>query len=217
MRKLIDKYKISEKDIYIISKIESLKNNLGFIEKEKLKAKNWTILKGYKVSFVDYNGLINEIRLTNKYNDPKMRELYDDIDILSISHSYGMKYALIGAIILVFFFVLLGGSEDGCGCSVPSIQIPSYADSWEDKKENWEFKECEIAESSLNAEKIHVYVFFNAKIDKYRCQLLYSWPGNDCRLSSKSYGMNAITTADITSEVYSKGEWKKYDYWISRQ
>ncbi len=220
MGKLIDKYKISEKDVFIISKIEALKNNAGFIEKEKLKAKNWAILKHYKVSFLDFNNLINEIRLTDKYNDVKMRELYGDIDISSINIGSAKKYAILGSVIFVVIFVLLskaGGETDGCGCSIPSVYIPDYADSWDDKQENWTYKECEIAESKTFAEKIHIYIYYNAKIDKYRCQLLYSWPGNDCRSSSKSFGMRAISTADISTEDYKTGQWKKYDYWLSRQ
>jgi len=220
MGRLIDKYKITEKDVYTISKIESLKNNAGFIEKEKLKAKNWAILKHYKVSFIDINNLINEIKLTDKYNDIKMRELYGEVDLSAINNSSGVKYAFIGAAVLVVFFVLIAefiGETDACGCSIPSVHIPNYANSWEDKKENWEYKECEIAESKTFAEKIHIYIYYNSKLDKYRCELLYSWPGNDCRGSSKSYGMNAISTGDLSKEDYQKGEWKKYDYWISRQ
>lgn len=220
MGKLIDKYKISEKDVFIISKIEALKNISGFLEKEKLKAKNWTILKNYKVSFLDFNNLINEIRLTDKYNDIKMRELYGDVDLSKINNSSAMKYAVLGAVILVVFFVLIGevgGETDSCGCSIPPVHIPNYADSWDDKNENWEYKECEIAESKTFAEKIHIYIYYNSKLDKYRCELLYSWPGNDCRGSSKSFGMNAISTGDLSKEDYQKGVWKKYDYWVSRQ
>ena len=104
-----------------------------------------------------------------------------------------------------------------CGCSIPPIDSPNYADSWEDKKENWEYKECTVAESNENTEKIHVYVYYNSKIDKYRCELLYSWPGNSCRMSSKTYGTKAITTADISKSEYETGDWKKYSYWSFRQ
>ena len=122
-----------------------------------------------------------------------------------------------------FLFIACGSDDSGsgsgssCGCSVPSISIPSYADSWEDKKENWSYKECAIAQSDEVTEKIHVYVFYNSKIDKYRCELLYSWPGNDCRMSSKLFGMNATSTADISGSTYQSGEWKTYNYWFSRQ
>ena len=122
-----------------------------------------------------------------------------------------------------FLFIAFGsddsgsGSASSCGCSVPYISIPSYADSWEDKKENWSYKECTIAQSDEVTEKIHVYVYYNSKIDKYRCELRYSWPGNDCRMSSKLFGMNATSTADISGSTYQSGEWKTYNYWLSRQ
>jgi hypothetical protein len=138
---------------------------------------------------------------------------------------------LVSILVFSFFLFIAFGSEDEkstatksnsstsstCGCYVPSVSIPSYADSWDDKTENWSYKTCAIAESKEFTEKIHIYVYYNSKIDKYRCELLYSWPGNDCRMSSKLAGMNATSTADITKTVYESGEWKKYQYWFSRQ
>ena len=67
---------------------------------------------------------------------------------------------IIGA--LIGFF---GGGKE-CGCSRPDVDVPSYADSWDDKESNWEFKECNIASSKETAEKIHVYVYFNQKMNK---------------------------------------------------
>jgi hypothetical protein len=126
---------------------------------------------------------------------------------------------LLGFGVLVFYFVtyLLSGEEKTCGCGLPNVSIPNYAKSWDDKKENWEFKECAIAESKENTEKIHIYVYYNHKIEGYRCQLKYSWPGQDCRGYSKTFGENAISTADISTAEFNNGEWKKFDYWMSRE
>jgi hypothetical protein len=123
------------------------------------------------------------------------------------------------AAFVIFFYFITGGSGSGsdCGCNIPDISIPKYADSFEDIKSNWEFKECSMTESKELAEKIHVYVYYNSKLKKYRCQLLYSWPGEDCRLTSKNFGMSAITTGEISVSDFESGNWKSYDYWLSRQ
>lgn len=124
------------------------------------------------------------------------------------------------SVVILGFFIYAGiasGGEENCGCSTPEVSIPSYADSWDDKKENWEYKECAIALSDMDAEKIHVYVYYNSKINKYRCELKYSYPGTDCSSISKSFGMEAISTADISESDYKNGEWKKYNYWLGRQ
>ena len=88
--------------------------------------------------------------------------------------------------------------------------------SFDDTEENWEYKDCAMAESK--SEKIHIYVYYNEKIKKYRCELRYTKPGegNECSLSSKNFGMNAISTADISKSDYDNGSWKKYDYWFGR-
>lgn len=118
--------------------------------------------------------------------------------------------------IMGFLFYLVGGGKE-CGCSRPDVDVPSYADSWDDKESNWEFKECSIASSNETAEKIHVYVYFNDKMNKYRCQLLYSYPGTECSGIGKEFGANAICVADLSESDFNTGEWKTYDYWMVRQ
>ena len=108
-------------------------------------------------------------------------------------------------------------SESTCGCSVPNPYIPSYSNSWDDKAENWQYKECTIADYGTEfAEKIHIYLFYNSKMNKYRCEVRYSYPGDDCRMSAKVNGSSAPSTADITNEDYSSGAWKSTYYWKSR-
>lgn len=151
------------------------------------------------------------------------------LKLKNISIVFFMPYwALITASLILFYIYgrvlspdlsskdLSSETASSCGCSVPSISIPSYANSWEDKIENWSYKECAIAQSNEVTEKIHVYVFYNSKINIYRCELRYSWPGNDCRMSSKLFGMNATSTADISGSTYQSGEWKSYNYWFLR-
>ena len=134
-----------------------------------------------------------------------------------------IKPRKIASIIVGGFFIILAlvsinpSRGSSCGCNVPSVSIPSYADSWEDKSSNWTYKECAIAKSNEITEIIHIYIYYNPKMDKYRCELRYSWPGNDCMGSSKIFGMYATSTADISSSIYHSGEWKTYNYWLSRQ
>ena len=134
------------------------------------------------------------------------------------------KLQYIASFIAVAGFLLIAygsgdntAGEDSCGCQVPSYSTPSYADSWDDVEENWSYKECGIAESDFDAEKIHVYVYYNSTMDKYRCELLYSYPDNDCRSTSKNFGMQSTTVADITNSTYESGDWKTYNYWLMRQ
>jgi len=128
-----------------------------------------------------------------------------------------LSLQLLSVLVFLFYvFFSIGCGEEACDCTIPSITIPSYADSFDDVEDNWEYVECEIAQSDAVAEKIHVYVFHNSKISKYRCELRYSWPGEDCRMSSKNGGMNAISTADISESDYNSGDWKDYSYWSMR-
>jgi hypothetical protein len=130
------------------------------------------------------------------------------------------QYKIILSALTIGVFIFMGvssGGEENCGCSTPSVTIPNYADSWDDKEENWEYKECAIALSDIDAEKIHVYVYHNSKMNKYRCELKYSYPGTDCSSISKSFGMEAISTADISESDFTSGDWKIYNYWLGRQ
>lgn len=229
MQNIISKYKISEKDAYeasfMISSFMEKKEQLSYIEKEKLRRKILAMLKPFKVSSIDLPKLINEIHLLNSHTDPKLIERYGQLNLDLYNYDSTMSIlskpiligSLIGIVLLFIGFFLFSLDKQECGCKIPDVDIPSYANSWDDIKENWEYKECEMIISSEYPEKIHVYVFYNSKLDKYRCQLLYSWPGNDCRGYSNSFGLNAIHTAEISNEEFSNGQWKKFDYWALRQ
>lgn len=131
---------------------------------------------------------------------------------------YNLKLivSLFSFILFAFLFAATDDGEERCGCATPSVTIPSYAESFDDTEENWEYKDCAMAESE--SEKIHIYVYHNEKIKKYRCELRYTKPGegNDCSMISKNFGTNAISTADISKSDYDNGSWKTYDYWFGR-
>lgn len=114
--------------------------------------------------------------------------------------------------------------SSACGCANPPIDDVSRPISWDDVKENYDYVDCAVSESpevyqeSLGLiERIHVFVYYNSKVDIYRCRLLYSWPGSSCSMISKSAGPYTITSATISNETYSSGKWKTYSYWFERQ
>ena len=83
---LIEKYKINNRDLYIISLIEAKKKRAGFIEKEKLKASALSVLKPYNVKFFDIGILLNEIKknnyhlsLDNNFSLEEKKEIEDSI------------------------------------------------------------------------------------------------------------------------------------------
>lgn len=80
MSSLIEKYNISERDLYAISLINSKKKSAGLIEKEKLKASALSYLKPYNVKFLDIGRILNEISkkdyhlmLTNNVNEEEKK------------------------------------------------------------------------------------------------------------------------------------------------
>ena len=65
---LINKYQISEKDLYQLGLIESRKKTSGLFKKEKLKAASLKILKPYNIKFLDLGNLLNEIKIGDFVN-----------------------------------------------------------------------------------------------------------------------------------------------------
>jgi ribosomal protein L37E len=125
MSSLIEKYNISELDLYKLSLIESKKKQANFIQKERLKAASLIILKPYKVSFLDLAKITNEVKFGNFENNPDLQQKYSTVDIEEQisndsnigkfysnafdtfkSYSKGKKAAIvIGAIALLSFFM----------------------------------------------------------------------------------------------------------------
>jgi len=61
-------------------------------------------------------------------------------------------------------------------------------------------------------------MYYNPKIDKYRCILRYSWPGVDCSTKSKYDGDAALLMYQLPSaSAYKDGIWKMYQYWYEIQ
>jgi hypothetical protein len=103
---LIQKYNISEKDLYYLGCIEAKKEVAGFFEKEKLKTKSLGILNGYRVTFMDLGELINQINKEQYHLKQNLIDKYGEIDFNSVSSKFGVKYyvKIFVPIFLVFLF-----------------------------------------------------------------------------------------------------------------
>lgn len=115
MNKLIEKYKVSEEDVYIISCIEEKKKQVGFFAKEKLKAKNLGILKKYNISFMDLGEIIKEIKNEKHFCKQDLIERYGDVQIENLENSSGSKYTIpiiLGSLVLCYFIFFTGGLNE---------------------------------------------------------------------------------------------------------
>lgn len=95
MSKLILKYQISEKDLYRLGVVESMKKDAGFFEKEKLKAASMKILKPYNVSFMDLGVLLGEIKKGEfdiKYSESFSKEAKSETEKTIRENSNIIKY-----------------------------------------------------------------------------------------------------------------------------
>lgn len=114
---LIEKYNLSEKDLYILSVIEKRKENSSFIEKEKLKGKSMSVLKPYKVKFMDLGILLDKIsENTDYYTRKEIIDKYGEVDLKIIkSSSSSFKYGFIlgMSLIIPFFLVKIMFNDSG--------------------------------------------------------------------------------------------------------
>lgn len=151
---LIHKYNIREKDLYTLSAIELLKSNEGAfsIRKETLKAKTMSILKPYKVKFMDLGALIKEISESNFASNEELKAKYGEVHIEEIKSSYGKTIRILVVSVLAVSLILLLPirnnkisliNQDFCGQYkgvVPVSDNPSYQLEGKYEISVWEFK-----------------------------------------------------------------------------
>ena len=135
---LINKYNISEKDLYQLGVIESKKKSSGLIEKEKLKAASLKILKPYNVKFLDLGNLLNEIKkgnfdntssqnITDQEKEETDKFIQENSNVSNFykewwnKKSKNKKYLIIGGVVL-FIVILISRNSS------------SFPDEWRDKK-----------------------------------------------------------------------------------
>lgn len=100
---LIEKYNISEHDLYVLSAIELQKSKEKFFStnKEKLKARSMQVLKPYKVQFMHLGGLISEISANNYAQREDLVSKYGEIKLEAIQTSYGPTLKILLVILII--------------------------------------------------------------------------------------------------------------------
>tara|TARA_B100001250_G_scaffold404556_1_gene420722 strand:+ start:137 stop:913 length:777 start_codon:yes stop_codon:yes gene_type:complete len=116
MGKLIEKYKVSEKDIYTICFAKNKK--LGFSKTVQIKN---AILKPYKVKFLEQAALEKEITEAKSHENEELVKKYGEIDLSEFekksTNKKGSKvggFVVIGVIVLFIFWLIgsFGGGVD---------------------------------------------------------------------------------------------------------
>lgn len=176
MGKLIDKYNISEKDLYTLGVIELKKSKAGFFDKEKLKAKSLGILKPYNVKFIDLGVLLNEIKSSGFHTNQMLIEKYGAIDIDSKSSSFGFKYfvpIIIGIVVFFYVFNSSGSNSDTntesnteSNNSSEEASKNAYRQGYSDGQMGYGLSASEVASAS-ESYMAHGYNFSSADIAVY--------------------------------------------------
>ena len=133
---LIQKYNITEEDLYKLSCIELAKKSSSYFQREKLKAKSLGILKPYNVKFMDLGILINEIEKLDLHSDEKLVEKFGKYDIETQESSYGFKYTVpigIGLGVFIMILILFPGGPSECDCLDRMTDAAVYGGSHETK------------------------------------------------------------------------------------
>jgi hypothetical protein len=159
---LINKYNISEKDLYQLGVIESKKKSSGLFEKEKLKAASLKILKPYNVKFLDLGNLLNEIKnggFDTKYSENFSESEKQEANTLirensNVSNFYKdwwsgkskkQKWVLIIGVLFVVGLIgkLFEPNVDPCKCAEvgANVQIIGYDNLSDESKKI--FNACE--------------------------------------------------------------------------
>lgn len=103
-----DKFNISDKDLYILSKLSSDLKTSSIFEKEKINAKIKTVLGKYKIGFVDNMNIQNLLKKSSVHLRPEFVEKYEDSENseeLKVVGKDGQKKFIFIAVIITIFFV----------------------------------------------------------------------------------------------------------------
>tara|TARA_B100000035_G_scaffold290147_1_gene277049 strand:+ start:2651 stop:3250 length:600 start_codon:yes stop_codon:yes gene_type:complete len=126
---IINKYNISEQDLYTLGVIEAKKSMAGFFEKEKLKAKSMGVLKPYNVKFMDLGNLLSEIEKQSYHNNQDLIDKYGELDLDNKASSAGLKYILPILVGVVVFFYIFNISSSNTSSSTSTSSNTSTSTS----------------------------------------------------------------------------------------
>jgi hypothetical protein len=123
----------------------------------------------------------------------------------------------IGVVLILFKMITFDGyiskstTEYSCGCKKrPDIGV-GLIKSFDDVQSNWVYKECTKVEKL--GQRIHIFLYYNQKLDKYRCEMRYSEPDwLECHMSGGMWGDKSLTTLTITKSDVESGKWKTFEF-----
>ena len=124
---LIEKYSISEQDLYTLGVIEEKKSKAGLWEKQKLTNMSNTVVKPYNVALLDTGVLYLEIRDRGFHNDQTLINKYGPLNLETIKgdSSGAIKFILIMAVIGAIIGGVLALSESDSASNVGDVKSDS--------------------------------------------------------------------------------------------
>ena len=118
MQELLDiqkKYSITDKDLYVLSKLSADLKTSSLFEKEKVNAKIRSVLAKYNVGMLDKIKTIKALTNSNYHNNPELIEKYKDsekTEELNIAGKKGKQNLIIVASVFVAILIAFSLSKD---------------------------------------------------------------------------------------------------------
>lgn len=101
------KYNITDKDLYILSKLEYDKTKSSILEKEKLNAMQRNILSKYKVGFTDKINIFKTLKKSTFHNDSEQIEKYKGLENSEELNEIGKKGKTNFIVVITIFIVVM--------------------------------------------------------------------------------------------------------------
>lgn len=101
------KYNITDKDLYILSKLEEDKTKSSILEKEKLNAKQRNILSKYKIGFADKIKIFKTLNKSTFHNDLELIEKYKGSENSEELNEIGKKGKTNFIVVISLFIVTM--------------------------------------------------------------------------------------------------------------
>lgn len=103
------KYNITDKDLYVLSKLEDDKKKSSFLEKEKLGAMQRSIISKYKIGFTDKVNVFKTLKKSTFHNDLEIIEKYKDSESDKELDEAGKKgkFSFVAGILIFFVIVIV--------------------------------------------------------------------------------------------------------------
>jgi hypothetical protein len=100
------KCNITDKDLYVLSKLEDDKKTSSFFEKEKLNAMQRSIISKYKIGFTDKVNIFKTLKKSTFHNDLEQIEKYKGSENHEELNDAGKKGKINFIILFAVFFIV---------------------------------------------------------------------------------------------------------------